>query len=189
MENRAVVNAMSMMLSDCLKKTMAFDNLGEPWSVVEADTLKLDDCSQFSMLTISSFKFKTISLLHFSDDDWMHCYVQRCLNLKPEELTHSKFFDYINETANNFSGLIKRALYDVNKNLGMSTPNILQGNCMDFMNWSEDGDQVHAQALLNGHVAFNASMYLFTSDGISLREIEQWRPVEDNTVSGELEFL
>ncbi len=181
--------ALDRILKDSLRNALATDSTGADWEISTVSSGNVAKTAQFSMLTISSYQFKAITLLHFNRNTELQQYVKECLNIQSEDLPDNRFYDYINELANNFSGLLKRILFELHNSLGMSTPNILDGCCSEFMNANGEAGKAYIKAKSHGKTLFYASFYLFTTTDLDLSPIANWQPHQDETVSGELEFF
>lgn len=118
------------------------------------------DANKFIMLTISSYDFRLIVILHFSDDTAALKYVADSLRISPAELTAPQYQDYLSEVGNILCGAIKRGLFDVFPHLGMSTPNQLRYESLKFINRYPIDHAIHIKAKTADDTEFFGSLYV-----------------------------
>jgi hypothetical protein len=124
---------------------------------VNADKI---DAKQFIMLTISSYDFRLIIILHFSVDTTSLKYAADSLKISPAELSVTQYQDFLSEVGNILCGAIKRGLFDVFPHLGMSTPNQLRYESLKFIDSYPIDHVIHIKAKSAEGAAFFGSLYV-----------------------------
>jgi hypothetical protein len=124
---------------------------------VNASTITAD---RFIMLTISSYDFRLIVLLHFSSDAVSLNYVADSLKITPAELSMTQYQDYLSEVGNILCGAIKRGLFELFPHLGMSTPNQLRHESLKFVDSYKIDHAIHIKAKENDGTEFYGSLYV-----------------------------
>ena len=69
------------------------------WNLQPIKAIKIDT-KQFIMLTISSYDFRLIIILHFSADAASLKYVADSLKISPDELSVTQYQDFLSEVGN-----------------------------------------------------------------------------------------
>lgn len=122
------------LVQAALEQTLKSCSPSLPWVTSKADAL--DDLRHETciVLTISSFKFKIMCLLHLTLDAANRAFVAEATATRAEELDEAAYTDYLMEMSNSFCGNFKRHLQGSCPPLGMSTPNFLDRGSLDFDN-------------------------------------------------------
>lgn len=147
------------------------------WNIQPIE-LKTIAATRFIMLTISSFDFRLIVLLHFSDNKPSMTYVADSLKISVEELSASRYHDYLSETGNILCGAIKRWLLQYFPHLGLSSPNQLVWESLKFVEKFPIDHAIHLKALAEGGPVFFSSLYIYSAgnldfDPISISEAKE----------------
>ena len=143
---------------------------------------------QFIMLTVSSYDFRMVVLLHFSRNEASLKYVSETLQLTPETMEQSRFDDYLSEVGNNFCGAYKRELGNYFPYLGMSTPNLLLSDSLPYIKtWPMDYE-THLRAHDDDQVEFFGSLYIASSGDLDFIPQEPSSRVEE-VETGALEMF
>ncbi len=111
--------------------------------VIEEPDLSRLDANQVVLLTISSYQFRLIMLIHFSADAKTYAHFDSINKLAATEMGEQAFIDAISECANMCCGNMNRDLARVFTHVGMSTPNIIDRRCVDYLERLGDGYQRH----------------------------------------------
>jgi hypothetical protein len=141
----------SMALGKVLQKS--FDQMlkvsapNATWSFKQADSLMSLNHDHCIVLTISSFKFRVMCLMHLSLNKATRQFIADASTIKLEDLDDSAFLDYVLEMSNSFCGNIKRMLQGTCPPLGMSTPNLLDRTCLSIDNVFKVTHQSHCSAI------------------------------------------
>ena len=118
------------------------------------------DAKKFIMLTISSYDFRLIIILHFSADTASLKYVADSLRISPAELSDTQYQDYLSEVGNILCGAIKRGLFEFFPHLGMSTPNQLRYESLKFVDSYPIDHAIHIKANDGDGTVFFGSLYV-----------------------------
>jgi hypothetical protein len=127
---------------------------------IQPVSAKAIDAKHFIMLTISSFDFRLIVLLHFSTDTSAFGYVADNIKVPAEELTYARYQDYLSETGNLLCGTIKRLLFQIYPHLGMSSPNHLILESLKYVDSIKIDHSIHLNAQSESGAGFYGSLYI-----------------------------
>ena len=101
---------------------------------VETSTERLPiQSTQAVVLTVSSYLFRLTFMMHFSDDAATRAHFAAVARVPVSDLDAQVFMDAIRECGNVCCGNLNRDLVQVFPHLGMSTPNILDRRCADYL--------------------------------------------------------
>ena len=115
---------------------------------------------RFVMLTVSSYDFRLLVLLHFFENAASIKYVADRLKLADDDLPMPRYYDYLSEIGNNFCGSVKREMCQFYPHLGMSTTNHLgRESLMHAKSWPVEHES-HVQALTADGIEFYGSLYV-----------------------------
>lgn len=139
--NRVLQRALSQTLSSCAPN--------HDWQYRPVDEIEQITHKQTVVLTIASFRFRVMALMHLTLDPSTREFIALNLGSKPEDLDESQYQDYLLELANQFCGHLKRNLQNSCPPLGMSTPNFLDRSCLVFDGVIDFAYRVHTAALVD----------------------------------------
>jgi hypothetical protein len=139
------------------------------------------------VLTISSHLFRILIFLHYKNDEQLKKILLQALNEKQTNLEQSKVYDYLCEVGNVFCGALKREVQKAVASLGMSTPNILSREAINYVQETRIDLQGFAGVSKQGSPTFYASYYLSAYG--DLEYSSDSTVIEDEVDSGELEFF
>jgi hypothetical protein len=105
--------------------------------------------TQAAVLTVSSYVFRLTFMLHFADDAPTRQHFAAVARMAIQDFSEQDFRDAIRECGNICCGNLNRDLVRVFPHLGMSTPNILDRRCADYLGKLGAGHVQHF-ALLDG---------------------------------------
>lgn len=88
---------------------------------------------RFVILTVSSYAFRLQLLVHFTPDKATREHFARVTRCTAADLDDQAFVDAIRESGNIFCGNLNRDLGQVFPHVGMSTPNILEHQCVPYL--------------------------------------------------------
>lgn len=173
----------------CLK--LAFtESLSEAdWKFKEGKELTHSKFPKIILLTISSHKFRIIFTLHFDYSENCLNFVAQGLKSGNEKLGKDRINDYLSEVGNSFCGAIKRNLGNIIPSLGMSTPNMLDDFCLEYIKELEVLDQHTATVSFNGQETFGASYFLCASESLNIDMSNAHQSTASQADAGELEFF
>lgn len=119
---------------------------------------------RFVMLTISSYAFRMIVILHFTSDAASIKYVSDCKKIASGDLSISTYNDYLSELGSMLCGAIKRGLFQSFPQLGMSSPNQLDCDSLKYVNSYPIDQAFHFKAKANDGTEFCSSLYISSID-------------------------
>ena len=155
----------------------------------EAEISKCDEeeimaFRESSIITISSYKFKVLALLHVSKNPFTKAIFRSRTN--DQNISDNQFYDMVGELSNVFSGKVKREVEQMYPYLGMSTPNLLTHQSFELLSKEDYQSKTHGKVRIDNHNILGASLLFSKSDDISLRFP---KAKGDNSSLGELEFF
>ncbi|MFT5162953.1 MAG: hypothetical protein ACI9FJ_001534 [Alteromonadaceae bacterium] len=156
------------------------------WQVKSSRENESLGCAQAVVLTISSHQFRVIYFLHFNNTLPCQDYIAKELKVNRDNLTDSRFYDYLCEVGNSYFGAVKRLLGNSVTSMGMSTPNILDKSCLKYVTELDIQTSGFATAQLNGQALLYASYHLSASTELDFTVAQA---VKEDVDSGELEFF
>lgn len=182
------------LLQMALEQTLKVCAPSVPWVTSKVETLAELRHEHCLVLTISSFKFKIMCLLHHSMDAASRTFVAEATATKLEDLEDSVYTDYLMEMSNSFCGNFKRHLQGSCPPLGMSTPNLLERTCLNFDNLKlAHCVHVRAQEAVGAPSLFAASALVIArhEGDFTLQHYQEYVSEMDSAAdsSGELELF
>lgn len=142
---------------------------------------------RFIMLTLSSYDFRMLVLLHFSTEEASVKYAADSLKLSVTEFPEARYHDFLAELSNNFCGAFKRELCQYFPHLGMSTPNQLDWESLKHVkSWPVD-HEIHIKANDEGGAEFHGSLYVSSFGELDFEMTQQ--PTEEIEETGALELF
>lgn len=145
----------------CLQESLRSDS-HPTWSIQPVNK-EIIGAKRFIMITISSYDFRMIILLHYSSDTASIKHVSDSLHISPEALSTEQYQDYLAEVGNLLSGAIRRRLSHSFPHLGTSSPNHLMSESLQYIQ-SYPIDYVnHQLAYTTDGTEFYSSLYVSSS--------------------------
>ncbi|TIH07666.1 hypothetical protein [Pseudomonas leptonychotis] len=193
--NYELESTLYKLMQVALEQTLKSCDAGVPWVTTKVEGFAELQHASCIVLTVSSFKFKIMCLLHLSMDAANRQFVADALGSPVEELQESEYSDYLLEMSNSFCGNLKRHLQSSCPPLGMSTPNFLDRHCFDGSISVQFAHSVHvrAQMAVGAPSLFAASaMVILKNDGdLTLQHYHEHVSEIDSEAdsSGELELF
>ncbi len=138
------------------------------------------------ILTVSSYLFRLMAILYFKPDAATRAYFNRNAAEGAPELTDDEFYDRVAECGNVCCGSLNRDLGKHFPHVGMSTPNIIDKDCMRYVDLLGCGLVKHYQVELEGGLTMYAS--LCVAD-YGLVDFHVDPIVEEDASIGELEMF
>ena len=175
------------LLSRCLEESLR-SSAYPSWSMEPVSDVKEIGKRQFIMLTVSSYDFRMVVLLHFLRNEASLNYVAETLQLSPGALEQSRYDDYLSEVGNTFCGAYKRELGKFFPYLGMSTPNMLAAESLPYVKTWPVEYETHLRAQDEGQAQFFGSLYITSSSDIDFNPQELSSQVEE-VETGALEMF
>ncbi len=180
-------NGFNSLLSRCLEESLR-SSAYPSWTLEPVSDTKEIGNRQFIMLTVSSYDFRMVVLLHFSRNEPSLNYVAETLQLAPGALEQSRYDDYLSEVGNTFCGAYKRELGKYFPYLGMSTPNMLSAESLAYVKTWPVEHETHLRAQDGGQAQFFGSLYITSSGDIDFNPQELSSHVEE-VETGALEMF
>lgn len=127
------------------------------------DVTVLDDSSEIQeermvLLTVSSYLFRAITMMSFTLDAGTRRHLAAIHRSTPEAMTEADYLDVIGEVGNIFCGALNRDLSHHFPYLGMSTPNVLERQCIDHLDELDASYIRYFRVVVNDEVTFHASL-------------------------------
>lgn len=190
-------SSLAKMVHKTLQTTLNETAGDAQWHVKNDDALANIPHTHCIVLTISSFKFRVMCIMHLSMNQNTRNFVANATNTKPQELDDSAFLDYLLELSNSLCGHLKRNLQGTCPPLGMSTPNFLERSSLVFEGILDIAHQAHASAMTapNTPSLFSASalVSLLDEKDFEIQQYQSYGSDEDDESnvdnSGELELF
>jgi len=137
------------------------------------------------ILTISSYKFRLIVLIYFKQCEETIAHFARMNGREAKDMTQQEFIDAICESGNMCCGTLNRELGRIYPHLGMSTPNIIDKKCSDYLSLLGVNHTHHFKLELNQNFTFYVSLAICEFDDIDFDP-----PVlSESESTGELEMF
>ena len=137
------------------------------------------------MLTVASFLFRMSVLVYFSSDDVTRSHFARVNNVAPEDMNDQAFLDAIRECGNICCGTLNRELARVYPHVAMSTPNIIERECVNHLESLNGGHLQHFRATTAEGKQFHVTLCVRDYADIDF----EWAMQEETTAAGEMEFF
>jgi CheY-specific phosphatase CheX len=137
------------------------------------------------MLTVSSFLFRMSVLVYFSSDDATRSHFAAVNNVAIAEMNDQAFLDAIRECGNICCGTLNRELARVYPHVAMSTPNIIERECVNHLESLNGGHLQHFRAKTGSDKPFHVTLCVRDYADIDF----EWTMVQDTTSAGEMEFF
>ncbi|OWY30563.1 hypothetical protein [Herbaspirillum robiniae] len=119
------------LLQQALKASMVPSDASAEISVID-DIAAISE-KKIVVLTVSSYLFRLMVMLHFSPDAATRGHFARLNRVDPSEMDDQGFMDAIAECGNLCCGILNRDLGRFFPHLGMSTPNVIDSHCAAYL--------------------------------------------------------
>ncbi len=110
------------------------------------------------VLTVSSYLFRLMAILYFRRDADTRAYFNRTAGEGTPALGDDEFHDRVAECGNVFCGALNRELGAHFPHVGMSTPNIIDKDCMQYVDLLRCSLVKHYRIVLAGELTMYASL-------------------------------
>jgi len=110
------------------------------------------------ILTVSSYLFRAIAILYFRPDAATRAYFNRSAEEGAPALTDDEFYDRVAECGNVVCGAFNRDLGPFFPHVGMSTPNIIDKDCMQYVDLLGCSLTRHYRIVLAGELTLYATL-------------------------------
>ncbi len=172
------------LLVSSLKSGMPVGGAGV--SIESVATLDKIKEKKIVILTVSSYLFRLMAILYFKPDATTRAWFNRNAAEGALELGDDEFYDRIAECGNVCCGSLNRDLGKHFLHVGMSTPNILDKECMRYVDLLGCGLLNHYKVELDGGPTMYASLCVADFGAVDFHV----EPTAEEDVSvGELEMF
>jgi hypothetical protein len=172
------------LLSRALKTSLsAFDD--SSCTVETVASLRQDQATTIVVLTVSSYLFRLMVMLHFSSDAATMEHVAQVHKIAREDINEQSFHDALSECGNICCGILNRDLGAIFPHIGMSTPNMIDTRCAAYLGSLNCGHIQHFDVSVDDVPLLQVS--LCVSDYADLDFVVDTNEAEAET--GELEFF
>ncbi|KGM41230.1 hypothetical protein JY96_17380 [Aquabacterium sp. NJ1] len=137
------------------------------------------------LLTVSSYVFRVMTMVYFTLNKDTKAHFAAINRSEVEAMSDSDFLDVICECGNIFCGALNRELGNHFPHLGMSTPNVLDRECVDYLTELDAGYTQHFKISINDNFTMHASLCVCDFADIDFT-VDMTQTEENN---GELELF
>jgi CheY-specific phosphatase CheX len=137
------------------------------------------------ILTVSSYLFRAMGLIHFTLDKPLKAHLAAINRAEVGDMDEQAFLDVISECGNVCCGALNRELGRFYPHIGMSTPNVLDGNCLRYLQALDAGYVQHYEIRINDAITMHASLCVCDYADIDF-VVDKTESTED---TGELEMF
>lgn len=177
-------NSFDQMLMLGIKASMGETISADCGVKVLADPEEIQE-TQVVMLTVASYVFRVFVMIYFSPDESTKAHFANITHADPAEMTEQSFLDALQECGNICCGTLNRELVRAFPHVGMSTPNIIERECVSYLRFLPGGHLQHFRA------TNSAGQHFYF--GICVRDFAdidfEWEPAQDLVSAGEMEFF
>lgn len=161
-------------------------------SVASLDKVKT---KKIVVLTVSSYLFRLMAIVYFKPDAATRAFFARVGSSSalegeaPPELGEQEFLDRVAEAGNMLCGSLNRDLGRYFPHVGMSTPNILDKDCMRYVDLLGCGLKRHYELHLPNDLVMHASLVVSDYGTVDFHVEPVAEDAEADVSNGELEFF
>lgn len=172
------------LLAQALKSSLVSSS-GDPCEVrIIQDANEIKE-KKAVILTVSSYVFRVVTLIHFTLNKPMKAYLAGINRAEVDSMQEQDHLDVMGEIGNICCGALNRELGRFYPYIGMSTPNVLDRNCLDYLPALHGGYVEHFEVRVNEAITMHASLCVCDYADIDF-EVDQTESTED---TGELEMF
>lgn len=156
----------------------------DPIEITPVDDNSAFASAQFVILSVSSYLFRLAVLIYFSPDEQTKSHFAAINKVDAQNMDVQAFEDAISECGNICCGSLNRELVAAFPHVGMSTPNILDRQCAQYLSVLGSTFQQHYDVTIPDGPRFHASLCFnaFAALDFDIQIVE-------NESSGELEMF
>lgn len=141
--------------------------------------------SKVVVLTVASYLFRLLVLVYFSPDESTKAHFSRMDGIESIKMSEQDFLDAIRECGNICCGTLNRELARVYPHVAMSTPNIIDRECVDHLKLLGGGHLQHFRAVVGDGKQWHFSLCVRDYADIDF----DWALKPDVVSAGEMEFF
>ena len=131
---------------------------GASVSVEPVATIEKNKDKKIVVLTVSSYLFRALAIIYFKPDAATRAYFNRNAEEGSPALGDEEFYDRVAECGNVCVGALNRDLGPFFPHVGMSTPNIIDKDCMQYVDLLGCGLVKHYRVVLAGELTLHATL-------------------------------
>jgi hypothetical protein len=131
----------NLLLTQALKESLVPD--GSHCEITPLDDDSAICESKMAVLTVSSYLFRVIVMLHFTPDAATFEHFAKLNHSSLEEMSAQEIMDTIAERGNLCCGILNRELIAYFPHIGMSTPNVIDRHCAAYLSMLNCGHIQH----------------------------------------------
>ncbi len=131
MINDDIKRRIDTLLAHCFNDVLVSDDTH--WEVDKYNFDVTVQSNLFIMITISSYACRFLVILHVEKNDNIYQYIANCLQIEAEQLDDRQYYEYLKEMCNNLVGTLKRELNVTIGHLGMSTPDNITSESVQYL--------------------------------------------------------
>jgi hypothetical protein len=147
--------AFEQMLSNALRPVMGGGVLCtmEPLSLAQPRP-----GTKLVAITLSSYLFRMMVLINFGNDTATKQHMAQWSKTLAADMSERQFLDAISEMANRGCGALSRSLSAVFPHIGMSTPNVLDWRCAEYLDALRCGHRKQFAVAMDSTVMFHVDL-------------------------------
>lgn len=178
--------AFARMMRDALRGGLGVAD-ESAWTVQELPPEEAASGGKVVILTVSSYLFRLMTLLHFDEDaaTWQHFGGADA----GAEIDRQVLHDRVSECGNVICGALNREVARVYPHVGMSTPNIIDRHCVDFLGALGAGQARHWRVQLADGLVLHARLWVCAYDAIDFDAPVVAEAAVEEAAAGELEMF
>lgn len=161
---------------------------GERCRVEPVSSLQEMKAEHAVILTVSSTLFRLIAIVYFTLDEPTKRHFARVKNAAVEEMAEADFLDVIAEHGNIVCGALNRDIARHFPHVGMSTPNIIERHCADYLHELRSGMVAHCKATLEDELVVYATLCVCEDADLDF-DVPRQAQVQEEACAGELEMF
>lgn len=180
-----LTDALDKLLESSIKHALLDIPVDDHWQTQDVSDFRDIDTERAVILTVANHHFKLFVTIDFKVDECKY-FIQSYLFSAKEVFDDSVFNDYILEMGNSICGVLKREIGKSIPALGMSTPNFLSRESINYIAGFAPEKHISKQVIYNEQLAFYVNCYLITNSksDFAVNIVE-----EDDVDAGELELF
>lgn len=131
MISQSAKDGFDLLLQQALKSSLV--PADETCEITVLDDGGAIEARKMVVLTVSSYLFRLMVMFYFTPDAATRAHFARLNKVAPDDMDEQVFMDGIAEAGNLCCGILNRDLGNFFPHLGMSTPNVIDRQCADYL--------------------------------------------------------
>lgn len=141
--------------------------------------------SRMVVLTVSSYLFRLMVMFYFTPDEQTKAHFARLNHVPRSDMDEQAFLDAIAECGNLCCGILNRDLGRFFPHIGMSTPNVIDRRCAEYLQMLNCGHVQHFEIGIDQAPRFHVTLCVSDYAEIDFSVSEE----EAGSSNGELELF